>query len=77
MASMSYCVCQNVRADLETILNFIQDGKSFSDDEQRALKNCLDLAVSIMDNLGLDVNFDSDLSISEAVDEYCLEVENG
>lgn len=53
MASMSYCRWQNIRDDMRDAMSDFNDGKSLSSEEQRAMKDCCEMFVHLLQVNGL------------------------
>lgn len=53
MASMSYCRWQNIREDMRDAIDAFNDGKSLNPEEQRAMKDCCEMFVYLLQVNGL------------------------
>lgn len=73
MASMSYCLAQNAKADIMEIKDKIRNGKNFSKLEQSALATLLEISLQIIEELGVEIEMVGDKSIQDAITEYCEE----
>ena len=64
MASMSYCRWQNIREDMRDAMADFNDGKSLSSEEQRAMKDCCEMFVYLLQVNGLSEDGYNELDLA-------------
>lgn len=64
MASMSYCRWQNIREDMRDAMSAFNDGKPLSSEEQRAMKNCCEMFVELLQVHGLSEDGYNELDLA-------------
>lgn len=55
--------------------NKIRNGESFSEKDRQELQDCLDLSLQILEELGIEVEIISQVSIRDAIEYHCSEAE--
>ena len=64
MASMSYCRWQNIREDMRDAISAFNDGTSLSSEEQRAMKDCCEMFVYLLQVNGLSEDGYNELDLA-------------